>query len=169
MVRKLKTLVECKLVVDRFYQTLPGEVHASSQRKQTHTTVGMYWQSTLFTGRNKNKADTHLSFQQAGFERAAQEYKQAARDEVPFAVAQAIEMSGAEMRREEWMLPKIKQSHTWISYQVMLLNDTNSVAGDALKNQRRSFVSEARQRLHRHQRQSHEHLQECQQGVQRHL
>ena len=39
-----------------------------------------------------------LNFQQAGFERADQEYEQAARGEVRDAVAQATEMSRVEMR-----------------------------------------------------------------------
>ena len=39
-----------------------------------------------------------LNFQQARFERAAQEYEQAARDEVHVAVAQASEMSRPEKR-----------------------------------------------------------------------
>ena len=39
-----------------------------------------------------------LNFKQAGIERAAQEHEQAARDKVHAALAQATEMSRAEMR-----------------------------------------------------------------------
>ena len=57
----------------------------------------VHWQEQ---GRNA------LNFQQASFERAAQEYGQAVRDEVHVAVAQATEISRAEMRE---MLLKLKQ------------------------------------------------------------
>ena len=43
------------------------------------------------------------------------------------------------------------------------------MASDALENQRRSFLDEAARENQRHQRQSHEDLQSCQQGVGRHL
>ena len=39
-----------------------------------------------------------------------------------------------------------------------------SVAGDALENQRRSWLNEATSQLQRHQKKSREHLQEYQQG-----
>ena len=45
---------------------------------------------------------------------------------------------------------------TWTSHQVTLLNEKNSVVGDALENQRRSLLNEATTELQRHQRQSHE-------------
>ena len=41
----------------------------------------------------------------------------------------------------------------------------NSVAGDALENQRRSLLNEVTAELQRHQRQSHELLQEISAGV----
>ena len=44
------------LAMDRVHQSLPGDVHATSQRKQTLTILGTYWQGNMFTG--KNKADT---------------------------------------------------------------------------------------------------------------
>ena len=44
-----------------------------------------------------------------------------------------------------------------------------SVAGDALRNQRRSLFSEATAVLQGHQRQSREHLQDHPQSVRRHL
>ena len=75
----------------------------------------------------------------AGFERAAQEYEQAAHGEVHVAVAQATEMSRVE---------------------VMSLDQMNSVAGDALDKIRRILMSEANAELLRHSRQSHGHLQE---------
>ena len=43
----------------------------------------------------------------------------------------------------------------------------NSVAGDAQENHRRSLLSEPTAELQRHQSESHEHLQEYQQGVRR--
>ena len=43
----------------------------------------------------------------------------------------------------------------------------NSVAGDALENHKRSLLNEVTAEL-QHQRQSHEHLQECQESVRRH-
>ena len=62
-----------------------------------------------------------LNFQQAGFERAAQEYEQAARAEVHVAVAQATEMSGAEMR-ESVVAVENQAEQTWTSQQVMILS-----------------------------------------------
>ena len=40
----------------RFRQSLLREVRETSQRKQTHTNIGIYWQSNISTGRSK--ADT---------------------------------------------------------------------------------------------------------------
>ena len=48
--QKLKTLVERTLVMDRFYQSLPGEAHASSQKKQTLTIIGTHCQMTRLLG-----------------------------------------------------------------------------------------------------------------------
>ena len=64
------------------------EAHAHNNRN-TLAEQQFYWQE-------QGRQD--LNFQQAGFERAAQEYEQAARDEVHIAVAQASDMSKAEMR-----------------------------------------------------------------------
>ena len=54
---------------------------------------------------------------------------------------------------------------TWTSHQVVSLNEMHSDASNALENQRRSLLSDATPELQRHQKQSHEHLQE----YQRHL
>ena len=70
---------------------------------------------------------------------------------------------------KEWVLSKIKQRKTWTSHQVTLLNEMNSVAGDALENQRRSLLNKATAELQQHQRQSHQHLHDNQNGVRRHL
>ena len=112
--------------MERLHRMLSGEAHEASQRKQTHTIFRnilaeqhVYW---LEQGRNA------LNFQQADFERAAQEYEQAARDEVHVAVAQATEMSRAEMRKR-------KAKKTWTSHQVMLLSEVNR-AGDAMEKTR---------------------------------
>ena len=51
-----------------------------------------------------------LNFQQSGFERADQEYEQAARVEVHVAVAQTTVMSRAEMRERMDALREPKQS-----------------------------------------------------------
>ena len=83
--------MERKMVVDRFSQSHPGEVHITSQRKQTVTTLAelhVCWQEQFRHA---------LNFQEAGFDRAAQEEEQTARDEVHVAVAQATEISWAEM------------------------------------------------------------------------
>ena len=66
-----------------------------------------------------------MNFQQAGFERAARENEQAARDEVHGAVAQATEMSRAEMRRKGAHENQAEQP--WTSHQVVLLNEMSSV------------------------------------------
>ena len=99
------------------------KLHSRSTRSQFKESVGLqrvYWREQ---DRNASK------FQQAGFHRAAQEYDQAAGDEVLVAVAQAIEMS-AEMRERMGALEhRAKQS--WTSHQVFQLDDMNSVAGDA--------------------------------------
>ena len=55
-----------------------------------------------------------LNFQQAGFERAAQEHEQAARDEVD--VARAVQKGALEQRAEQ----------SWFSHQVILLDGMNN-------------------------------------------
>ena len=60
-------------------------------------------------------------------------------------------MSGGNCGRIS-VLSKIKQQQTWTSHQVVLLDEMNSVAGDALENQRRSLLSEATAEIERHQR-----------------
>ena len=72
----------------------------------------LHWKSTHNFAeeanvRNWQECGRHaLNFQQASFERAAQECEQAARGEVHVAVAQATERSGAEVREHA----KVKQS-----------------------------------------------------------
>ena len=105
----------------------------------------------------KGKAAT-LGIPQAGYERAAQDCEQAARDEVHVAVAQDIEMSGAEMR-ENAVLSKMNGSKSGLPIKFCYLKDMNSVAGDALENERRSLLNEATAKLQRHQGQNQEHLQ----------
>ena len=56
-----------------------------------------------------------------------------------------------------------------MSHQVALLNENKSVAGDASEHQRIHLLSEANSELQRYGRQSYEHLQDCQQGVRRHV
>ena len=100
-------------------RNLRGEEHKTSQREQVRT---------------------DLNFQQAGFERAAQEYEQAARDEV--------HVAGARKCLDEEMLETMgalenEAEHTWTSHQIMSLHEMNSVTGGALDNQRRKLLSEA--------------------------
>ena len=79
------------------------------------------------------------------------------------------EVSTAEMPEIMGALPNPAEQ-TCTYHQVVLLNKVNSVASDALENQRRrGLFNEATMELQRHQRHSHEHLQEYQQGVRRHF
>ena len=41
------------LPIHTVHQSLPGQVHVTSQRKQTLTIIGIYRQSKKFAGRNK--------------------------------------------------------------------------------------------------------------------
>ena len=75
-----------------------------------------------------------LNVQQPGFERAAQEYEQAVRDEVHVAVAQVAQMSRAEMRTRMGAL-EIPVQETWTSHKVVLLDwMTTGVSQLASKN-----------------------------------
>ena len=76
--------MECTLVMDRFDQSLFGKVHLTLQWKQTLTIIGTYWQSNILAGAGRRG----VKFQQAGVERAAQDYEQATGDEVHVAVPQ---------------------------------------------------------------------------------
>ena len=67
------------------------------------------------------------------------------------------------------MLWKTKAEQLWSSHQVTSLNEMQSVAGDALGNQRIGLIDEATAELPRHQMQCHEHLQGYQRDVRRHL
>ena len=104
-----------------------------------------------------------MNFQQAGFEIPAQEYERAALAEIHVAAAQATDMSRAYMRGVMGVLEN-EVEQTWTSRQVALLNGINSFAGDVLENQIRSLLDEAAAELQMHERQSHEHLQQYQQG-----
>ena len=87
-----------------------------------------------------------MNFQQAGFNITAQEYEQAARDEVHVAVAQATETSRADMLARLGALEQLAEQ-SWTSHEVMLLDVMNGVAGDALEIQRRNLLSEANSEL----------------------
>ena len=62
------------------------------------------------------------------------------------------------------MRTRVGAQQTWTSRQVVFVNEMKSVASDALENRRRSLLSEATAPIFR---QSHQHLQEYQQSVQR--
>ena len=70
---------------------------------------------------------------------------------------------------KELVISEIKQSKTWTSHSVVLLDEMRGVAGDALENRRRNLLSEATAELERQQRQCHEQLKGYRQRVQRHL
>ena len=92
------------------------------------TIFGVYWQSNMFTDRSK--ADTlSTSNKRALKEQLYNMSKQTSCDEVHVAVAQATEMSGAEMRGKMGALEH-QAEQTWTSHQVTLV-EMNSVAGDA--------------------------------------
>ena len=148
--QEVKILTERKLVMDRFHQSVPGDVHVTPERKQPLTVIGK-----CFTYVYQEQGRNALNSQQAGCERAAQDFEEAARDEVHVAVAQATEVSGKEMRETMGALDN-QAEQNWISHQVSLRDKTKSVAGDALENQRRSLLYEATAELQRHQRQHHE-------------
>ena len=89
-----------------------------------------------------------VNLQQAVFERVAQEYEQAARDEVHVAGAQATEMSGAELRRRMGALEN-QTEQTWTFHRLVLWHEMNSAASDALENQRKNSLSEATAEIER--------------------
>ena len=91
--------------MNRFHQSLLVEVHISGSQEHN-----------IFTGRSK--AENASDFQRAGFERAAQEYEQAARDEVHVAVAQLTNMFRAELRKRMGALQH-QAEQTWTSNQVV--------------------------------------------------
>ena len=127
------------LVMDRFRQSHPEEGHVTSQRKQTLTVFFFFniLAEQLFYGQ---KQGTHaLNFKTAGFGWAAQEYNQAARDEVHVAVAQVAEMSRAKMRTVMGALAN-QSEQTWTYHPVMLSDEMNSVAGDALEKPEKKFA-----------------------------
>ena len=91
--------------MDRFHQSVPGDVHVTPERKQPLTMIGKYLRMhiSLYILAQRHvycqeQGRNALNFQQAGCERAAQDFEEAARDEVHVAVAQATEVSGKEMR-----------------------------------------------------------------------
>ena len=72
--------------MDRFRQSLPGEVHVTSKRKHTLTVIGTNWPSNIFTGRSK--ADTLWTSN-----------RQASKEQLKNMSTQLqTEISGAEMR-----------------------------------------------------------------------
>ena len=81
--------------MNRFHQSLLGELHVTSQRKQTLTIMEIYWQLNMFTGRSK--AETlGTSKMQTSKEQPKNMIKQLVM-KIHVAVAQATEMSRAEM------------------------------------------------------------------------
>ena len=83
----------------------------TSQRKQKLTNTGKIGKPTCYWQEQSRHA---LNFQQAGFERAAQEPEHAARDEVHAELAQATEMSTAEMQERMEALEN-QAVQTWTS------------------------------------------------------
>ena len=67
------------------------------------------------------------------------------------------------------MLSYKEQNNPGTSHQVAPQDVTESVAGEALENQRSNLPSEAESELQRHQRENQKHLQEYQLDVQRYL
>ena len=124
--------------MDRFRQSHPEEGHVTSQRKRTLTVFFLnILAEQLFYGQ---KQDTHaLNFKTAGFGWAAQEYNQAARAEFHVAVAPAAEVFRAEMRERLGALAN-QSEQTWTYHPVMLSDEMNSVAGDALEKPEMKFA-----------------------------
>ena len=85
----------------------------------------------MFFGRDKGRHA--LNFQQAGFERAAQEYEQAARDQVHVCSCTCQEQMPREGVRENMCALENQAEQTWTSHQMILLNEMTSVAGDVLE------------------------------------
>ena len=135
--------------MDQLHQIFNGEVHKTSQRKQTLTIIGICWQSNL-----REQGRNALNRPQVGFERAA-------RGEV-----RDTDTARAEMLARMGALEQLAEQ-SWTPHHFTPLDEMNSVAGD--ETQRRNLPSEASSELQRHQRQNQEHLQEYQEGVQRHL
>ena len=75
---------------------------------------------------------------------------------------QATEVSRAEMRGIICALEKLNRAKRGLIIKLCYWIGINIVAGDAEENQRRSLLIEATAELQRHQRQSHELLQEYQ-------
>ena len=100
------TLMERKLVVDRFHQSIPGAAYVTSQRKQTLTIIGIQWQSNMFTGRSK--ADTlWTSNKQASKEQLKNTSKQLL---MKFMLQLHKLPKWLEPKCGKWVLSKIKQS-----------------------------------------------------------
>ena len=114
----LTTLRNRKLVMDQVHQSIL-ETHMEN------------WHGNVFHWQEQSRQA--LNFQQAVIERAVEGYAQAARGEVPVAVAQVTEMSGAEMREIMGALEN-EAEQTWTSHQVTLLKKMSSVERDALEN-----------------------------------
>ena len=164
--QEIKIFTERKLLMDRFRQSFPGDVHVTPKRKQPLTMIGkcftyayIFIYIYILAQRHvhcQEQGRNALNSQQAGCERAAQDFEEAARDEVHVAVAQATEVSGKEMREMMGALDNPAEQN-WISHQVSLRDKTNSVAGDSGKT-RRSLLNEATADLPSHQRQHHERI-----------
>ena len=138
--------------MDRLNRTLLGEVRSTSQWKRTPTIIGMYcyWQEQGGIALNFNK------------QAKKEQLKRINRQLVMSFILQLHEPQKCLERicLQKWVLSDMLRSNPGISHQVLVLDEMNSVAGDALKNQRRSLCSEANAELQRLRRQSHEHFSE---------
>ena len=102
----------------------------TSERKHTLTNTGKIGKPTCYWQEQSRHA---LNFQQAGFERAAQEPEQTARDEVHVAVLHKLPKCLERKCEKEWRLSKINKCKP--GHQVSLLYEMNNVACDALEKQ----------------------------------
>ena len=116
--KKVKILKERKLVMDRFHQSLPGEVHVTSHKKQTFTNT-----------QHKQPTTSNTTF-----ERAAQEYEQPACDEAHVAIAKSHRNVQSGKCGQEEVFSEKQAEHIWTSQQVTLLIEMKSVASNALEN-----------------------------------
>ena len=104
-----KTLTDCKLVMyNCFHQSLPGEVHETSQRKQTFTIVGMLL------------AQQHVQCQEQGRQALNFQYSQASKEwckNMSKLLVTKLMLQLHKLRKspeqkcgKEWLLSKTKQS-----------------------------------------------------------
>ena len=123
------------------------KLHRGSRRSQLSECIG---RATCSIARARQTNYELPTF--SGFERVAQEYEQAARDEVHVAVAQAADKSRAEIW-ERMVALENQAEQTWTSHSFCIIE----------------WAEHSPRRLQKHQRQSYELLQEYHQGVRRDL